>query len=104
MVGVAHDDVLNVREFPGLTAIVARLAPTADDVVSAGEGRLLSNSVWWKITASGIDRVGEFRDYVAYLGRGRRPHATVVRDHGSYPTGPTMEAAGSDRRRDGGVG
>jgi len=93
VVGVAHDDVLNVREFPGLTAIVARLAPTAEDVVSAGEGRLLTDSVWWKITASGTTGWVNAR-YVAYLGTVVDLTAAVVRDHGSYPTGPTMEALG----------
>ena len=93
VVGVAHDDVLNVREFPGLTAIVARLAPTAEDVVSAGEGRLLTDSVWWKITASGTTGWVNAR-FVAHLDGVHDLTSAVVRDHGSYPTGPTMEALG----------
>lgn len=93
VVGVAHDDVLNVREFPGLTAIVARLAPTEDNVVSEGEGRLLSDSIWWKTTAGGATGWVNSR-YLAYLGDVEDLTYAVVRDHGVYPTGPNMEVLG----------
>jgi hypothetical protein len=93
VVGVAHDDVLNVRQFPGLTAIVARLAPTADDVVAAGEGRLLSSSVWWKITAGGT--TGWVNSaFVAYLGGVDDLTSSVISNHGSYPTAANMELLG----------
>lgn len=93
VVGVAHDDVLNVREYPGMTAIIARLAPTADDVVSAGEGRLLSTSVWWKVTADG--RTGWVNSrFVAYLSGVDDLTAAVVSSHGGYPTAANMELLG----------
>ena len=93
VVGVAHDDVLNVREFPGLTAIVARLAPTSDDVVAAGEGRLLDSSIWWKITAGGT--TGWVNSgFVAYLGPVDDLTSSVVARHGSHPTAADMELLG----------
>lgn len=93
VVGVAHDDVLNVRELPGMTAIVTTLAPTAADVVSEGEGRLLPGSIWWKVTANG--RTGWVNSrFVAYLGSVGDLTFSVVDRHGGYPTGPTMEALG----------
>lgn len=90
---MAHDDVLNVREFPGLTAIVARLTPTADDVVATGEGRLLPSSLWWKVTAGGA--AGWVNSaFVAYLGPVDDLTSSVVTRHGSYPTAADMELLG----------
>ncbi len=93
VVGVAHDDVLNVRELPGLTDIVTTLAPTADDVVSEDEGRMLPGSIWWKVTANGATGWVNAR-FVAHLGWVDDLTASVVRRHGGYPTGSTMEALG----------
>ena len=93
VVGVAHDDVLNVRESPGMTGIVAALAPTADGVVSEGEGRLLPSSIWWKVTADGATGWVNAR-YLAYLGPAGDLTYAVVGDHGVYPTGATMEGLG----------
>ncbi len=93
VVGVAHDDVLNVREFPGLTAIVARLTPTADDVVATGEGRLLASSLWWKVTAGGA--AGWVNStFVAYLGPVDDLTSSVVGRSGGYPTAANMELLG----------
>lgn len=51
--GVAHDDILNVRDLPGLTGdIVATLDPLANDFAFAGRARLLPNSIWWEITTA----------------------------------------------------
>ena len=93
VVGVPHDDVLNVRELPGMTAIVTTLDPTATDVVSEGEGRLLPSSIWWKVTANG--RTGWVNSrFVAYLVGVDDLTASVVRRHGGIPTAPTMETLG----------
>ena len=93
VVGVAHDDVLNVREFPGLTAIVARLAPTSDDVVAAGEGRLLASSIWWKITAAGT--TGWINSaFVAHFGPVDDLTSSAITRLGSHPTAATMELLG----------
>lgn len=50
VVGVAHDDVLNVRSGPGTNRrIVARLAPT-DSAFATGKARALSRSVWYEVS------------------------------------------------------
>ena len=54
VVGVAHDDVLNVRELPGTDqSIVATAGPTADDVVATGQARELPASIWYEVTVDG---------------------------------------------------
>ena len=68
VVGVAHDDVLNVRELPGATyAIVATLDPLADDVVATGRHRLLTSSIWNEVTANGVTGWVN-SSYLGYLG------------------------------------
>ncbi|NNE73036.1 MAG: SH3 domain-containing protein [Acidimicrobiales bacterium] len=67
VMGVAFDDVLNVRASPGTDQpIIATLAPTAEGVVATGEERRLS-SIWYEIqTDSGTGWVGS--SFVAYVG------------------------------------
>lgn len=53
VVGVAHDDVLNVREGPGVGFdITDTLEPTALDVPVTGEARLLPTSIWYEVETS----------------------------------------------------
>ena len=50
VVGVAHDDVLNVRRGPGTDfPVVAELAPVGDTVTATGRARLLARSLWYEI-------------------------------------------------------
>jgi hypothetical protein len=54
VVGVAYDDVLNVRAVPGTSAdIVATAEPTADDLVATGRARSLPDSIWYEVTVGG---------------------------------------------------
>ena len=57
VVGVAADDVLNVRRGPGVDFdVVTTLAPLADDVVALGENRQLdSGAVWAHVRADGAE-------------------------------------------------
>lgn len=55
VMGVAHDDVLNVRAVPGAgTEIVATAGPTADDVEATGEARLLPTTIWYQVRVGGV--------------------------------------------------
>jgi hypothetical protein len=93
VIGVAHDDVLNVRKLPGLTTIITTLGPLDDDVVSAGEGRKLPTTIWWKVVANG--KTGWVNaSYLAYLGAVHDLTSQVVAQHGSYPSAPTMAELG----------
>lgn len=54
VLGVAADDVLNVRAVPGTDAeIVATLDPTATDVIATGEARGLPQSFWYEVEVDG---------------------------------------------------
>ncbi len=54
VMGVAFDDVLNVRAKPGTDqSIVETLAPTDEGLVATGEERLLPNSIWYEVDAKG---------------------------------------------------
>lgn len=56
VVGVFFDDILEVHELPGQNSpLVGELPNLADDVEGTGEGRLLPNSIWWRIRWNGIE-------------------------------------------------
>ncbi len=55
VLGVAHDDVLNVRVIPGAdTEIVATAGPTDDDLVSTGVARKLPTTIWYQVEVDGV--------------------------------------------------
>ena len=68
VVGVAYDDVLNVREAPGVEfPIVAAAEPTADDLVATGRQRSVTDGIWYEVTIG--DKVGWANmAYLAYVG------------------------------------
>lgn len=54
VMGVADDDVLNVRAGPGTDqAILTTAQPTANDLVATGRARLLTSSIWYEVTVNG---------------------------------------------------
>jgi uncharacterized membrane protein len=57
VVDVAADDVLNIRDQPGITApIVATLSPDAAGVRVTGVRQPVGPSMWWEVIHPGIDR------------------------------------------------
>jgi hypothetical protein len=67
VVGVAHDDVLNVREFPGVDFTIVTTLDSLDFVVATGRHRLLESSIWTEVTDSGVTGWVNSR-YIGYLG------------------------------------
>ncbi len=97
VMGVAHDDVLNVRALPGADQpVVATLAPLADDVTPTGRLRRLpdESSIWAEITrGAGVGWVNA--SYLAYLGAADDWTSQVVEANGGRaPSAATMEALG----------
>lgn len=89
VVGVAHDDELNVRAGPGTDqGIVAFAAPEDDDVVATGRARLLPSSIWYEVEVdSQVGWVGSA--FVAF--RGGTDDATAeFLDGGAAPSYETM--------------
>lgn len=90
VVGVAFDDVLNLRAGPGTNqTILAGLDPTYAQMVAQGEARALPNSIWYKVEADGTVGWVSSR-FVAYLGTTNDLTSMVVDRVGEIPTAPTM--------------
>jgi hypothetical protein len=95
VVGVRHDDVLNVRSAPGTdNDIVAELPPTSADAVATGRARLLPSSIWWEVTtADGI--VGWISSrFTAQIGPTTDTTAQVIADMGTTPQAATIADLG----------
>lgn len=96
VVGVRHDDVLNVRLAPGTdNQVVAELAPLADDFVATGRARMLTRSIWWEITT--VDDVVGWvsSSYTAQIGPTFDVTSQVVETLGGIPEEETMTALGT---------
>lgn len=93
VVGVAADDVLNVRSAPGVQAgVVATLDPLAD-VVATGSARQLSRSIWAEVDADGTTGWANVA-YLAYLGTTKDVTAEVLDQLGGSVSAETMEQLG----------
>lgn len=95
VVGVEHDDVLNVRRAPGTDReIVATLDPTADDVVATGRVRSLLRSIWYEVEVGGT--VGwASASFLAYLGSTDDATSEIVDALGEIPRAETMVDLGA---------
>jgi hypothetical protein len=90
VVGVAYDDVLNVREAPGIDQrILAMLDPLEAEVVAVGNARELPHSIWYEVEAGGV-RGWISAAYVAYLGDVTDVTAAVIAGFGEAPAAVTM--------------
>lgn len=92
VVGVAFDDVLNVREGPGTDqTIIATLEPTFDNIVATGNHRLLPGSIWNEVDVKGVTGWASSR-FMAYLGVVSDETSTLIANSfdGVIPTADTM--------------
>ena len=96
VVGVAFDDVLNLRRMPGTDQdIVGMLSPTLDGIVATGRARMLTQTIWWEVTdPAGIVGWVNAR-YTAQIGPTGDETARVVDQVGSIPSAATMEELGA---------
>lgn len=95
VIGVRHDDVLNVRLAPGTdNPVVAQLTPLAADFVASGRARMLTQSIWWEVTtADGIVGWVSSR-YTAQIGPTSDLTSQVVDQLGGIPEEETMTDLG----------
>ena len=90
VMGVAFDDVLNVRVAPGVDqTIVHELSPTADDIIALGHNRTLPSSIWYQVEVDGITGwvSGAF---VSYPGPVDDATAQIVQILGGIPEAENM--------------
>jgi hypothetical protein len=90
VVGVAHDDVLNVRSAPGTDqTVIVELDPLASDVVALGNARALPASIWFEVETD--DGTGwASSSFLAYLGGTTDATADIVELLGEVPVAETM--------------
>lgn len=94
VVGVAHDDVLNVRAKPGAEEeILAELTPTDADLVATGRARLLPSSIWYEVDADGATGWVSSQ-FVAHLGDNSDTTSEITAAEGGIPSAPTMVELG----------
>lgn len=93
VIGVRHDDRLNLRAGPGTDQeILARLDPTLDDVVAQGTTRDL-DGFWYEVEVDGtIGWASAF--FLAQLGRVTDATSTVVAQLGMTPSASSMNELG----------
>jgi len=92
VVGVRYDDVLNVRNTPGVSGlIVTTLGPLRDDVIATGNNRLLTSSIWFEIEANGLTGWASGR-FLGYLGGSGDVLAAVVAELGAPPAAADFDA------------
>ncbi|HKY49383.1 MAG TPA: SH3 domain-containing protein [Acidimicrobiia bacterium] len=90
VVGVAHDDVLNVRAAPGTdSAVVAELEPTATGLIGTGRARSLPQSIWFEVEVEGVTGWVSSA-FVGYLGLTDDATAEVIETLGETPGAETM--------------
>lgn len=94
VVGVSHDDSLNLRVGPGPSQqVLATIDPTYANLLAQGETWDTSEAFWIKVDYEGISGWVHF-SFVAYLGVTEDATASVVADLGGYPVADTMEGLG----------
>lgn len=95
VIGVAHDDLLNLRAAPGVDQeILAGIPPTYQNLVAAGETRELPDSFWILVDYQGTSGWVSLA-FVAYLGATSDETAAIIDRLGGRPTAETMVALGS---------
>jgi hypothetical protein len=96
VVGVAADDVLNVRAGPGTDQpVVGTLEPLAADVTATGRARQLPASIWLEVDLG--DQTGwSSSRYLAFLGPTDDVTSQVVDAVGALPTAETLVDLAAD--------
>ena len=95
VIGVAHDDVLNLRSGPGADQeVLAEIPNTYDGLIALGNTRDLGNSFWIEVDYEGTIGWVHF-SFIGYLGVTTDETATVVAELGEGPYAETMLDIGS---------
>lgn len=90
VIGVAHDDVLNLRSAPGADQdILAGIPPLYSTLIAVGETRQLAASMWIAVDYAGLGGWVNLR-FVAYLGDTSDATAAVLSNLGETPAAETI--------------
>lgn len=97
VVGVAFDDVLNVRAMPGADQkILSTLKPLTTDVMFTGRARLLTSptAVWYEVDSEGVTGWVHSRFVAPLAGTSDVTHE-VIAAAGNIPSGSTVDDIGA---------
>lgn len=90
VIGVAHDDVLNLRAATGADReILAGIPPLYSDLVALGRTRELPGSFWIEVEYQGTSGWVNL-SFVGYLGDTFDATSAIVDELGDLPSAPTM--------------
>lgn len=91
VVGVRHDDVLNIRARPGASEEIVTFAlPTEDEVVATGNAWLLPTSIWYEVRVDGIEGWANAA-FLGYLGGVNDDTSKVVDELGTVSAETMVE-------------
>jgi Bacterial SH3 domain len=93
VVGVSHDDVLNVRAGPGIAYEIVTTIDPEGTVTATGEARDLGRSIWYRVGVGGTTGWVN-ASFLAFGGATGDVTAVVVETLGEYPTAATLEELG----------
>ena len=94
VIGVRHDDVLNLRAGPGTNqSILEEIPPTFTDLLARGNTRQLPSSMWVEVSYENANGWVSLR-FVGYEGDTTDETARVVSELGETPVESTMTALG----------
>lgn len=94
VVGIAFDDVLNLRAGPGTEFdVLKKLAARSDRVISNGRAQSIPGSIWYEVTSGGVTGWSS-ATFLAYLGATDDITAAVVESLDGSLQASTMEALG----------
>jgi hypothetical protein len=93
--GVVFDDLLNVRDIPGLDGtIIDTLDPLAVGIVALGENRLLPTSIWYAVETGAVEGWASGR-FLYFEGFTDDVTSEVVAALGEIPIGATVDDVGA---------
>lgn len=94
VIGVSHDDVLNLRELPGTAFdVVGEIPPDYRDLVAVGSTRDIGRSIWTEVDFAGV--VGWVHiGFIAFEGVTDDLTAFVVEQMGDRPSAASMTELG----------
>jgi hypothetical protein len=91
VVGVAHDDRLDVRSGPAVGApVVGSLDPTASQVTAVGDAVAVAEAVWWDVAAGDLGGWVN-ASYLGALGDTDDVASSVSERLGRIPSAQTMD-------------
>lgn len=94
VMGVAHDDKLNIREGPGTDqSLLTRVGPLEDDLTATGRARILTRSIWYEVSTNDGITGWANSSFLGFMGAVDDATAEFL-DGGDPPVTETMQQMG----------